>query len=51
MLDAKPVKTSLAAHFQLSVDLSPQTDEEEMYMSHVHYASTVGSIMYAMVCT
>ena len=51
MLDAKPVKTPLAAHFQLSADLSPQSDEEEMYMSHVPYASAVGSIMYAMVCT
>ena len=28
MLDAKPVKTPLAAHFRLSADLSPQTDEE-----------------------
>ena len=50
MLDARPVKTSLAAHFLLSADLSPQTDEEK-YMSHVPYASVVGSIMYAMVCT
>ena len=33
MLDAKPVKTPLAAHFRLSADLSPQTDEEEIYMS------------------
>ena len=51
MLDAKPVKSPLAAHFRLSADLSPQTDEEEKYISHVPYASTVGSIMYAMVCT
>ena len=51
MLDAKPVKTPLAAHFQLSADLSPQTDEEEKYISHVPYATAVGSIMYAMVCT
>jgi len=50
MLDAKPVKTTLASHFQLSTDLSPQTDEEK-YMSHVPFASAVGSIMYAMVCT
>ena len=51
MLDAKLVKTSLAAHFRLSADLSPQTDEEEKYMSHVPYVSAVGSIMSAMVCT
>ena len=50
MLDAKPMKTSLAAHFRLSTDLSAQTDEEE-YMSHVPYASTIGSTMYAIVCT
>ena len=31
MLDAKPVKTPLTAHFQLSADLSAQTDEEEKY--------------------
>ena len=35
MLDAKPVKTPLAAHFRLSAHLSPQTNEEEKYMSHV----------------
>ena len=49
MLDVKPVKTPLAAHFQLSADLSPQTDENEKYMSHVLYASAVENIMYAMV--
>ena len=50
MLDAKAMRP-LAAHFRLSADLSPQTDEEEKYMSHVPYVSAVGSIMYAMVCT
>ena len=51
MLDVKPVKTPLAAHFWLSADLSPQTDEDEKYMSYVPYASAVGRIMYTMVCT
>jgi len=51
MLDAKPVKTPLAAYFWLSAILSPQTDEEEKYMSRVLYVSAVESIMYAMVCT
>ena len=51
MLDAKPMKTSLAAHFRLLTDLSPQTDEEEKYKSHVPYVSAVRSIMYVMVCT
>ena len=51
MLDAKSVKTPLAAHFQLSANLSPQTDEDEKNMSRVPYTSAVESIMYAMVCT
>jgi len=51
MLDAKPVKTPLAAYFRLSADLSPKIDEKEKYMSHVPYASTIKSIMYDMVCT
>ena len=29
----------------------PKTQEEEEDMSHVPYASAVGSLMYAMVCT
>ena len=51
MLDAKLVKTPLAAHFRLSADLSPQTNKVEKYMSRVLYANAVGSIMYALVCT
>ena len=37
---AKPVKTPFAAHFQLSTDLSPQTDEEKKYISRVPYEIT-----------
>ncbi|KAG8481510.1 hypothetical protein CXB51_026364 [Gossypium anomalum] len=48
---AKPVSTPLAAHFRLSSALSPQTDDEIEYMSHVLYSSAVGSLMYAMVCS
>lgn len=51
MHDSKPVRTPLGAHFSLSAALSPSTDEDRDYMSHVPYASAVGSIMYAMVCT
>eukprot|EP00253_Pinus_taeda_P013245 PITA_13245 len=32
-------------------ELCPKTQEEEEDMSHVPYASAVGSLMYAMVCT
>ncbi|XP_031499205.1 TMV resistance protein N-like [Nymphaea colorata] len=51
MQDAKPVSTPLAIHFKLSKDLSPKTDEEHEEMSMISYASAVGSLMYAMVCT
>ncbi|KAG8501080.1 hypothetical protein CXB51_003194 [Gossypium anomalum] len=51
MQSAKPVSTLLAAHFRLSSVLSPQSDDEIEYMSHVPYSSAVGSLMYAMVCS
>ena len=51
MGDAKPVSTPLASHFRLSKDQSPQTDEDKEYMAKVPYASAIGSLMYAMVCT
>ncbi|KAG8483801.1 hypothetical protein CXB51_022649 [Gossypium anomalum] len=51
MQSAKPVSTPLVAHFRLSSALSPQSDDEIEYMSHVPYSSAVGSLMYAMVCS
>ncbi|CAA0813492.1 Unknown protein, partial [Striga hermonthica] len=48
---AKPVSTPLASHFRLSKDQSPQTKEEEEFMAKISYASAIGSLMYAMVCT
>jgi len=51
MKDAKSVGTPLAAHFKLSADLSPSDDKEKQEMSRIPYASAVGSLMYAMVCT
>ncbi|KAG8489015.1 hypothetical protein CXB51_016942 [Gossypium anomalum] len=48
MQSAKPVSTPLAAHFRLSSALSPQSDDEIEYMSHVPYSSAVGSLMYVM---
>ncbi len=51
MNNAKPVTVPFAAHFKLSADMSPKTDEEMERMSSVPYSSAVGSIMYAMVCT
>eukprot|EP00253_Pinus_taeda_P004954 PITA_04954 len=51
MKDTKPVGTSLAAHFKLSTELCHSNDKEKEEMSKIPYASTVGSLMYAMVCT
>ncbi len=51
MDQAKPVNTPLAAHFRLDASTLPSTDEEKDYMSRVPYASAIGSLMYAMVCT
>ena len=51
MKDSKLVGTSLASHFKLSVDLCPCNDKEKEEMSKVPYASAIGSLMYAMVCT
>ncbi|KAK2437339.1 hypothetical protein QL285_022245 [Trifolium repens] len=51
MRGAKSVVTSLAPHFRLSGNHSPTTAEDKTYMEHVPYASAVGSLMYAMVCT
>ena len=49
--DTKSVSTPLAPHFKLKAIMSPPTVEEGEYMTRVPYASAVGSLMYAMVCT
>nr|CAN73703.1 hypothetical protein VITISV_000540 [Vitis vinifera] len=51
MNEAKPVSTPLGSHFKLSKEQSPKTEEERNNMSKVPYASAIGSLMYAMVCT
>jgi hypothetical protein len=51
MENAKPVSTPLANHFRLSTSQCPKTVEETEDMSKVPYASAVGCLMYAMVCT
>ena len=51
MDNAKPVSTPLASHFRLSSAQCPVSDEEIEDMSRVPYASAVGCLMYAMVCT
>ena len=51
MHECKPVKVPIPVGVKLSADQCPKTQEEEEDMSHVPYASAVGSLMYAMVCT
>ena len=50
MNEAKPVSTPLSSHFKLSKEQSPKTEEERDHMSKVPYASTIGSLMCAIVC-
>jgi len=49
--DTKSVSTPLTPYFKLKVTMSLTTVEEREYMIRVPYASTIGSLMYAMVCT
>ena len=51
MQNAKVVSTPLGVHFRLSKEQSPKTEEERAYMEKVPYASTIGSLVYVMVCT
>jgi tagatose-1,6-bisphosphate aldolase len=51
MHGSKPVKVPIPIRVKLSADQCPNAHEEEEDMSHVPYASAVGSLMYAMVCT
>ena len=51
MQDSKLVKFPISVGVSLSAKQCPKTQEEENDMSHVPYASVVGSLMYAMFCT
>ncbi|KAE8677858.1 cytochrome P450 71A9-like [Hibiscus syriacus] len=51
MQDCKPISTPLPFNFKLSSSMSPSSEEERMEMSRVPYASAVGSLMFAMICT
>ena len=48
---SKPVDTPVEKGLTLSLDQCPKTDKEKERMSNVPYASAVGSLMYAMLCT
>ena len=51
MNEAKPISTPLGNHCGLSKDQSLKMEQEIDHMSKVPYASTIGGLMYAMVCT
>eukprot|EP00253_Pinus_taeda_P016873 PITA_16873 len=48
---SKAVKVPIPIGVKLSAEKCPKTQEEEEDMSHVPYASAVGSLMYVMVYT
>eukprot|EP00253_Pinus_taeda_P029183 PITA_29183 len=50
-LDSKMMKVPIPIGVKLSAEQFPNTQEEEEDMSRVPYASAIGSMMYAMVCT
>ena len=51
MQDCKPISTPLPINHKLSSGMSPSSEAERMEMSRVPYASAVGSLMFAMICT
>lgn len=51
MRKAKPVSSPLAGHMKLSIYQCPTSEKDKQEMKKVTYASAVGSLMYAMVCT
>jgi len=48
---SKPVDTPVEKGLTLSLAQCPKTDKEKERMSNFPYASAVGSLMYAMLCT
>ncbi|KAK0605571.1 hypothetical protein LWI29_028241 [Acer saccharum] len=51
MQDCKPISTPLPLNLKLSSSMSPSNEAERMELSRVPYASVVGSLMFAMICT
>lgn len=50
MVNAKAIDTPMPSYVRLNKDMCPKAQEEEEKMSKVPYASTIGSLLYAMVC-
>ncbi|GJR00049.1 hypothetical protein Tco_0523033 [Tanacetum coccineum] len=51
MQDCKPISTPFPTNVKLSCKMSPSSEKERMEMSRVPYALSVGSLMFAMICT
>ena len=51
MSKTKAVYSPLVGHLKLSSKQCPTSEKDMKEMSKVPYASAVGSLMYAMVCT
>ena len=51
MQNCKPIDTLIMKGNSLSKKMCPKTLEEIKHMERVPYASAVGSLMYAMMCT
>ena len=51
MQDSKLMDTRVDKSLNLSHNMCPETLEEKEKMSKIPYASVVGSLMYAMMCT
>ncbi|KAH9668961.1 Integrase catalytic domain-containing protein [Citrus sinensis] len=51
MQDCKSISTPLSVNFKLSSSMCPSNEAERKEMSRVPYASVVGSLMFAMICT
>ena len=50
MNNAKPMNTPIEKGFSLTLNHCPKNEEEKNQMSKVPYTSTIGSLMYAMLC-
>ena len=48
---AKPVGSTLLTNYKLNRSQCPKPKKEKAKMNNIPYASLVGSLMYAMVCT
>ncbi|GJU79718.1 retrovirus-related pol polyprotein from transposon TNT 1-94 [Tanacetum coccineum] len=51
MQDCKPISTPFPTDVKLSSKMSPSSEKERMKISRVPYASAMGSLMFAMICT